>query len=176
MKSELTKREFLARGKRGVVYKALWKGKVVAVKEKNPESKAINRIENEANFLRILNQHGIGPKLLHFDGSCLILEFIEGERIEKYVQMRFKANILAVIRKILEQLKILDKLGINKTELTRPYKDLLVRDGEPVLLDFERCKKTIRPQNVRQFEQFLRSKRISLLFEKKGISLDDVKI
>ena len=169
MKSELTQLEFLARGKRGVVHQAQWEGKKVAVKTQNQKSAAQNRILNEANFLKVLNGYGIGPKLLYSDEECLILEFIEGERILEYFQNHTKKEILFIIQKIMKQTKKLDALGINKLELTNPYKDLLVRDGEPVLLDFERCKKTIRPKNARQFEQFLQSKKVQVLLQEKGI-------
>ncbi len=141
----------------------------MAVKTQNPQSCAQNRILNEANFLKILNVHGIGPKLLYSDEECLILEFIEGERIFEYFANHSKQEILTVIQKIMKQAQKMDELGINKLELTHPYKDLLVKDGEPVLLDFERCKKTIRPKNTRQFEQFLRSKKVQVLLEEKGI-------
>ncbi len=118
--------------------------------------------------------HGIGPKLLYSDEECLVLEFIEGERIFGYFADHTKEEILAVIQKIIQQAKKMDELGINKFELTHPYKDLLVRGGEPVLLDFERCKKTIRPKNVRQFEQFLRSKKVQLILTPKGVDTQNL--
>ncbi|HLD04111.1 MAG TPA: hypothetical protein VJG90_00170 [Candidatus Nanoarchaeia archaeon] len=119
--------------------------------------------------MKILNPYGIGPRLLDFDGERLILEFIEGERIHDYFEKHSKKEILIVVKKILEQAQKMDELGINKLELTRPYKDLLIRNGEPVLLDFERCKKTIRPKNVRQFEQFLRSTKVKALLLAKEL-------
>ena len=79
--SDLIKEEFLAKGKRGIVYRGLLAGKEIAIKEINPESKAINRLENEAHHLKLVNQLGIGPKLLGFYKEQLLMEYFDVERI-----------------------------------------------------------------------------------------------
>ena len=76
-------KEFLAQGKRGkvYVYKSEVDGKEVCVKELNPDTDAENVIENEAKFLKIANDAGIGPKLFKAEEDKVFMEFIQGERI-----------------------------------------------------------------------------------------------
>lgn len=168
----------LARGKRGIVYSALKNKKDMAVKAANPNSRAINRIENEAKWLKILNKEGIGPGLLGFqqaEGAVpvyLVMEFIEGERILDFLARAEEASIRSVLKEILRQLLILDGLGVNKEEFHWPVKHIIVRPGNGItLLDFERCRKTQRPKNITQFLQFLASNKVNALLEKKGIVL-----
>ena len=60
----LKNKRYFMKGKRGYIYTALYNNKKVAIKEKNPKSKAVSRIANEALWLRELNNYGIGPKLI----------------------------------------------------------------------------------------------------------------
>jgi len=65
--------------------------------------------------------------------------------------------------------------GINKTELTNPYKDILITEkNNAVLIDFERCRMTEKPHNVTQFLQYIaRNKEV---LGKKGIIVDKEKL
>ncbi len=172
----------LALGKRGIVYSALKKEggreREVAIKVANPRSEAVNRIENEAKWLRLLNSRGIGPRLLGFHPAegdapaCLVMELIEGRPILDFLAEADAAGIRGVLGAVLKQLLALDRLGVNKGELHWPVKHIIVRPGNSaVLLDFERCRKTERPKNVTQFLQFLSSDRANALLRKKGIML-----
>lgn len=176
----------LARGKRGIVYSALMKTgakagsreREVALKVANPRSEAINRIENEAKWLEILNRQGIGPRLFGFHPAegdapaCLVMQFIDGRPILDFLAEADAAGIRRVLGAVLKQLLVLDRLGVNKEELHWPVKHILVRPGNSVvLLDFERCRKTERPKNVTQFCQFLASDKANALLRKKGIML-----
>jgi predicted Ser/Thr protein kinase len=69
----------------------------------------------------------------------------------------------------------MDILLINKTELTNPYKDIIIDENNfVVLIDFERCKKTEKPKNITQFLQYLIKKSSEL--EKKKILVDKNKL
>ncbi|RJQ16988.1 hypothetical protein C4573_02915 [Candidatus Woesearchaeota archaeon] len=159
------------KGKRGIVHIS---GKY-AVKEKNPAS-AVNTLAHEAVFLKEVNKHNIGPKLYRFNNNKITMEYINGERIIEYMRKQNKKNILAVLKKVFDQLLILDKNGINKEELTNPYKHIIVRNHQPIMIDFERCRKTDNPKNVTQFLQFLRSKKIEKLLQEKNIFFEKEKI
>ena len=56
-----------AKGHRSIVYIS----RRNIVKTEKPSSKAINRINNEAHWLSILNEHNIGPKLIKKDSKDL---------------------------------------------------------------------------------------------------------
>ena len=169
---KIKNKEFLAKGKRGIVYTALYGGKKVVVKEKNPKSTAINRMYNEANFLKKLNKVGIGPKFIDFFNDILVMEFVDGELIEKFVKENSKSRIIKVLKNVLQQMYKLDTLGINKEEMSRPYKHIIIKGRRVVLIDWERANNTINPKNVTQFCQFLTSSKFGSLIAEKGIVID----
>lgn len=167
-----------ARGKRGLVYRAELGKKTVAIKTARPDSAAINRIENEASWLERLNREGIGPERLAFwpaEGerpACLAMAFVEGGLILEFLGTASQAKAKSALRDVMRQMLILDALRVNKGEMHSPVKHVLVKkNGEPVLLDFERCRHTERPKNVTQFCQFLSSQRMQALLREKGIRL-----
>lgn len=158
-----------AKGKRSVVYLQ----DDVITKKESSSSKAVNRINNEANWLSILNNHGIGPKLIEAKENEIKLELIEGKRIINYLEENSKEEIILILLKILKQCRVLDKLHINKYELTNPYKHIIIRDKKPVMIDFERCRYSELPKNVTQFCQFITSKKIMILLKRKGINIKE---
>lgn len=168
------KKEFLAKGKRGHVYtyKSTIDGKEVCVKELNPDTEANNVIHNEAKFLKMVNEQGIGPTLLKEEDDRVIMEFIQGERILDFFERSDKSGIVKVIKDSLEQARKLDKMGINKYELTNPYKHIIVHYEKPIMIDFERCKEVENPKNVTQLVQFLTSGRVKNILKDKKINLD----
>jgi predicted Ser/Thr protein kinase len=148
-------------------------------KENNNVTVAIKRglnkyydAEKEARFLKILNKKGIGPKLIRHGNESITIEYIEGQRIIGYMQEKNKKEIIAVVKKILEQLITMDKLKINKSEMTNPYKHIIIRQGVPVMIDFERCHHSEKPQNITQFIQFLTSGKIMSILKQKNIHID----
>lgn len=165
---------FLAKGKRGhvYVYKSKVDGKDVCVKEKNPDAEAMGIIENEARFLKIANEHGIGPKILNQDENKVVMEFVQGERILDFIERSPKTGIAKVIRDSLDQARTLDEIGVNKFEMTNPYKHIIVNNKKPIMIDFERCRKTNKPKNVNQFIQFITSTKVKHLLDDKNLNLD----
>jgi len=167
-------RAFLAKGKRGIVYLERHGGRAVCVKIVNPASSAKHRLEIEAMFLKRLNRHGIGPRFISYENNELQMEFIDGERIGDFIAEGTweREDMKKVIRKILEQLFVMDTLGISKEEMTMPYKHIIItKKKEPVMIDFERCRHTEKPGNVTQFIQYLNSKGIRDAFAKRGLHL-----
>ncbi|MBN2053233.1 hypothetical protein JW756_07045 [Candidatus Woesearchaeota archaeon] len=163
--------ELFAKGKRGVIYS---EGND-CIKEKNPRS-IVDTLENEAEYLKMLNKKNIGPKFIKYENGKLYREFVDGIRISDFFeQEENKEKIISVIKQVLEQCREMDLLGIDKKELTNPYKDILVTsDNKAVMIDFERCKESKKPKNVTQFLQYLaRSKPI---LEKKGILINKEEI
>ncbi|HLD02817.1 MAG TPA: hypothetical protein VJC07_03915 [Candidatus Nanoarchaeia archaeon] len=148
--------EFLARGKRGIVYLDEVGGRKVVVKKARESSTALNRIENEANWLRKLNKEGIGPKLIEEGEGYFIAEFVDGTPFGKWIEKNMDKKILIGI---LKQCRTMDKMKVNKYEMHNPVKNIIVND-KPVLIDFERCKFTHEPKNVTQFVQFLVKRKI----------------
>jgi len=169
--------EYFNKGKRGFIFTGKIKNKKIAIKIKNPKSKAISRIENEANSLKLLNIKNVGPKLLFYDGNFFAYNFIEGIEIIDFIKNSNKKAILDVIKNVFEQLFILDKLKINKEEMSHPIKHILVdKKNNPTLIDFEKCRYTINPGNVTQFCDFLMSKTMNSLLKNNKIEISNKKI
>ncbi len=150
--------EFLARGKRGEVFLTKYQGKTVAVKQVRATSTVFGRLENEAEWLKKVNNCHIGPKFIKLEDGKLFMEYVRGVPIGEYLEQHAFSTVLA--KEILDQCRVLDKLHVNKFEMHHPTKHILIKRGKPsrktvVMIDFERCRWTEKPKNVTQFAQFL---------------------
>jgi len=150
--------------------------KKVAIKAKNPQSGAIGRIENEAKWLRILNKRGIGPNLLSADKECFVYEFIDGDFILERLKNSSKTQIQKIIRQIFKQLSVLDCLKVDKEEMHRPLKHIIISGNKPYMLDFERAHFSNKPKNITQFCQFITSGYMNQILGNKKIYIDKNKI
>jgi len=121
--------------------------------------------------MKRLEKHGISPKLYKAGEDYIICEFLKGKRIIDWISEHDQEEIKKILKKVLMQCRILDKLNVNKKELQRPVKHIII--GKTVrMIDFERCKETNNPKNVTQFCQFLISKSIKTLLESKKIIIN----
>ncbi|MBL7051820.1 MAG: hypothetical protein ISS01_01900 [Nanoarchaeota archaeon] len=155
--------ELFAKGKRSQVYK---EGDVI-IKVEREDIQAVERIRNEAKWLKILNEKGIGPKFIKRVNKKLYMEFIDGERILDFSEKANKKDLKKVLLDLLDQCRTLDKLNVNKYEMHRPLKHVLVRKNKVVMIDFERCKYVLKPKNITQVCQFIaRYYKISGILEK----------
>ena len=152
----ISKINYLAKGKRSIVYIGILKEKKVAIKTRNPSSLVRNKIENEAKFLKILNKHKIGPKLIMKGKNYIVYLFVEGTLLQEFLEEeKVQSKKRKVVINILAQARIMDKLKINKLEFTRPVKHIFVNNSKVIIIDFERAYHTKKPKNVTQFCQFL---------------------
>lgn len=168
-------KKLFAKGKRGLIYTADFRGKKVVIKEKNPSSLAEGRIKNEGVILKKLNKYKIGPKLIKTGKNYVMYEFVNGDFILDFAEKNNKEKIIEILKNILNQCFILDKLKINKLEMHHPVKHIII-GKKPVLIDFERAYETENPKNVTQFCQFILqySKALKLNI-KKDIFIEKVK-
>ncbi|MEM4819419.1 MAG: hypothetical protein QXQ91_03840 [Nanopusillaceae archaeon] len=114
--------------------------------------------EKEKNFLLELKNYDFVPKIISWDDKekWIEMEYING----KFLEDLNKEEIKKYIEKILDICYLLDKLKINKEEMHRPEKHIIILENRIVFIDWERAKKTKKPQNLNQFIQFLINKRI----------------
>ena len=171
---------YVTKGKRGLILQARYNGTKVSIKAANPKSKAVGRIANEANFLKILNAKGIGPRLIAADseGDYLVMEFVEGVPFESFLEKAGRKDnrkIKGIIADIFTQMLAIDAESISKEEMHHPHKHIIITKGnKPVLLDFERCHKTERPSNVTQCCQYIIS--LEKRLTEKGIIIHKERI
>lgn len=172
------KRGYYSKGKRGLIYTANYDGKKYAIKIKNDESKAPNTIRREYENNLILNKIGIGPKVFYYDEEedFVVREFVDGEEFFEWVDDAKKDEIKKFFEELLMQCYKMDDIKLNKLEMNHPHKDLLVQDNKPIIIDFERCKVTMKPKNVTQVAQFITSKSVKEKIECKNIIFNRDKI
>lgn len=179
----ITHIEYLDRGKRGLAYTGTLKGKKVLIKEHNPDS-TTDTISNEAYYLQRLNKIGIGPQFIAYEDNKLVREFIDGERIGEFLDHCSASEASHIILEVFDQCKRMDKAGINKFEMTNPYKHILINEQNTehsdqlrvTMIDFERCKDTTKPKNVTQFCQYLNRTGTRKLLYAQGVFYDPEKI
>lgn len=145
---------YFSRGKRGLIFLGKYKGEKVAIKVKRESTEALDPISREANMLKVVNKHKIGPKFIFKTKHALVYQFVEGTLLRDITS---KTQLKKVAKSVFDQCFILDRLKINKKEMTRPYKHVIVKNNKITLIDFERANQGHEPQNVTQFCQFARS-------------------
>lgn len=147
--------KYFACGRRGYIYTGKYNNITVGIKTINPKSKADN-IVYEFNMLNKLNKVGIGPKALFSGNEFFVYEFFEGHHIGDVWYDLNDKDKKKVLKASLEQIRTLDKLNLNKAEMSNPYKHILVNDKKEIkLIDFERCKPMERPKNLTQLVSYI---------------------
>ena len=169
----------LGKGYVGVVVLGKIGRKKVAVKIRRNDSPRKN-LKKEAQLLQITNRYGVGPKLIDFSKNFLVMEYLEGEKIGKWVSdLKTKlrsSQIKTVIKKVLEDCYKLDMIGLDHGELSSMPKHVIV--GKKItIIDFESSSMERRVSNVTSATQafFIGSgisktvKRVYKIPEKKKI-------
>ncbi|MFA6089371.1 MAG: hypothetical protein WC755_05880, partial [Candidatus Woesearchaeota archaeon] len=154
MKKQLLIGQILAKGKHGIVYDCKFGSMNCVIKKENEKSDSNSTMLKEATFLKKLNIHKIGPKLYYSDNNSVVMEKLNGDIIQNFDLKEKKNKYIAI--SVLKQCFIMDKLGINKFEMTNPYKHIFVSGKKVTMIDFERCIYTTKPKNVTQFCEYLR--------------------
>ena len=169
----------LGKGYVGIVVLGKLGRKKVAVKIRRNDSPRKN-LKKEAKLLQITNRCGVGPKLIDFSKNFLVMEYLEGEKIGKWISdLKTKlrsSQIKTVIKKVLEDCYKLDMIGLDHGELSRMPKHVIV--GKKItIIDFESSSMERRVSNVTSATQafFIGSgisktvKRVYKIPEKKKI-------
>ena len=169
----------LGKGYVGIVVLGKFGRKKIAIKIRRNDSPRKN-LKKEAKLLQITNRCGVGPKLIDFSKNFLVMEYLEGEKIGKWISdLKTKlrtSQIKTVIKKVLEDCYKLDMIGLDHGELSRMPKHVIV--GKKItIIDFESSSMERRVSNVTSATQafFIGSgisktvKRVYKIPEKKKI-------
>ena len=93
----------LGKGYVGIVVLCKIGKKKVAVKIRRIDSQRKN-LKKEAEFLTITNRFNVGPKLLGFSKNFLVIEYLDGEKIGKWInKLKEKPNV-SQLKKIIKNL------------------------------------------------------------------------
>jgi len=140
----------LGKGYVGVVVLGKIGRKKVAVKIRRNDSPRKN-LKKEAELLGITNQSDVGPKLVNFSKNFLVIEYLDGEKIGRWInKLKEKPNVAQlkkIIKKTLTDCYKLDKMGLDHGELSNITKHVIV--GKKItILDFESSSVDRRVSNV----------------------------
>lgn len=168
--------KYLAKGKRSFVFLAKFKNKLAVIKKAKLNSQ--HRINHEADILKLLNKHHIGPRLFSASPAELCMEYIKGITIQQFLENKSnKSKTKDIISQILNQCRTLDKLKISKEEMCNPYKHIIITSkSKAVMIDFERAHYSEKPCNVTQFFQYLMKYKIVSLNPELKSALKSYKI
>ncbi len=165
--------KYLASGKHSVVYQGKYKLKDVVIKVGLDKDISIEKM-----YLEKLQNEKFVPKFYFSGNGYVVREKVEGELIGEFLERAKGKEIEIVLNKILVVTSRMDELGINKKEMTNPYKHIYVinknKEYYIKMIDYERCIFTEKPKNTTQFLQYIR-KNIDLL-KSKQIVLSEEKI
>ncbi len=133
-------------------------GKKFVAKVERPDSTRFKMAEREAENLEKANSVGVGPKLVSFNlrNRIIFMEFIQGKTFAEWLFAGPSKNQLkSFIRELQRQAKALDKLGLDHGQLAGKGKNILVRKGKPVIIDFEKASSKRKCHNLSTIEAFL---------------------
>jgi putative serine/threonine protein kinase len=149
----------LGKGFVGIVVLARVDSGLVAVKIRRIDADR-SGMQHEAEMLRLANKVGVGPCLIGFSVNFLLMEFVEGYLLPKWLEnLRGRGTtrrIRSVLRDVLEQCWLLDEAGLDHGELSHASKHIIVKaNDKPCIIDFETASITRRKSNVTSICQYL---------------------
>lgn len=116
-----------------------------------------SKMQREAQMLRKANSIHVGPKLLRVSKNFILMQFIDGFLLPKWLEKRRgKREIKRVLREVLEQCWRLDEAGLDHGELSHAPKHVIIdKTNRPYIVDFETASINRKPSNVTSISQFL---------------------
>lgn len=146
----------LGKGCVGIVILAYINGEKAALKARRVDADR-SRMQQEAEMLRKANSVRVGPRLLGASKNFLLMQFIEGDLLPKWLKkLKGKAQVRKVLRDVLEQCRRLDEAGLDHGELSYAPKHIMIdQKDEPFIVDFETASVNRKSSNVTSICQFL---------------------
>jgi putative serine/threonine protein kinase len=139
---------------------------IVTIAYRNKEKTALkirridadrSKMQQEAKMLKKANSAGVGPRLLDVSRNFLLMQFIDGDLLPKWLERRREKTVIReVLREILEQCWRVDKAGLDHGELSHAPKHIIIDEGgKPFIVDFETASVNRKPSNVTSICQYL---------------------
>ncbi|UCC33198.1 MAG: serine/threonine protein kinase [Candidatus Bathyarchaeota archaeon] len=148
----------LGKGHVGVVVSASMGGQKVALKIRRVDANRSGML-HEAEMQRKANSAGVGPDLIDATDNFLVMEFVGGTTLPKWIEglkERVESRIRHVLLAVLEQCWRLDKMNLDHGELSRAPKHIIIGESDkPCLVDFETASSDRRASNVTSICQYL---------------------
>ena len=150
------KLEILGKGYVGVVVLAKKGSKKIALKIRRSDSQR-NEMRSEAKFLKLVNTVNVGPKLFDYSKNFVVMEYLEGEKIGKWIEtlqgVGSVKKLKTTIKTVLEDCFRLDQIGFDHGELSSISKHVIVGGKKSSIIDFESSSTKRRVSNVTSITQ-----------------------
>ena len=150
----------LAKGWTSEIYLVERNGKKLVLKQQKKEK--CNRpkmVEKEVENLKLANSVGLGPRLIDFDleERWVLMEYIEGPTFNEWLfeKKPAKKQLEKFLKELFKQVEKLDSVGLDHGQLAGKGKNILVRRGKPVIVDFEKASTNRKTHNRTQLEAFI---------------------
>ena len=140
----------LGKGNTSLVLKVWMRGEFCVAKVRRTDADRTG-FDDEARLLRVANAVGVGPGLISWGRFTLLMEFIDGPYLSGWIRGLSSENaesLKAVLRSLVLQTRRLDETGLDHGELVRLRRHIILRGGEPVIIDFESASTGRRVANV----------------------------
>jgi putative serine/threonine protein kinase len=146
----------LGKGCIGIVTVAYRNGEKIALKIRRVDANRPSMTQ-EAGTLQKANSVRVGPRFLGASKNFLLMQFIDGDLLPKWLEKRReKAQLGKVLRGVLEQCRRLDEACLDHGELSHAPKHLIIdKKNSPFIVDFETASTNRKPSNVTSICQFL---------------------
>ena len=152
----LGKLAILGKGYVGVVVLAKKNNKQVALKIRRTDSQRKD-MKNEAILLKLVNSVKVGPKMIDVSKNFLVMEYLEGEKIDDWVSslkgIGSTKKLKTMVKKILDDCFRLDQINFDHGELSNISKHIIIGKTKSTLIDFESSSTKRRPSNVTSITQ-----------------------
>ena len=146
----------LGKGCIGIVTLAYKNNEKIALKIRRTDADRESML-HEAELLREANSVDVGPKFLDASENFLLMQFVDGELLPKWLEKgASQTRLKKVLHSVLEQCWRLDHLGLDHGELSHAPKHVIV-DGkdQAFIVDFETASKNRKPANVTSICHYL---------------------
>ena len=139
----------LGKGHVGVVIRAIYEGREVALKCRRTDSDRPT-MDNEARLLVKANEAGVGPEIYAHSKDFIIMEKLEGSYFGDWVSENIekKDEIVKNVSAIIGIARKLDTVRIDHGELTKIRRHYIVTEDGPRVIDFESASLGRTPQNL----------------------------
>ena len=140
----------LGKGKTSIVTAACFNGRLAALKMRRTDSCRCS-MNHEAEKQRLANLVNVGPRLLASSDNFIIMEIVEGEYFQDWLlklEYSQKRTLARIMGNLMQQARKLDEIGLDHGELSRAPKHIIVKEGCPVIIDFESASLTRKPSNL----------------------------
>ncbi len=106
-------------------------------------------LREECSILEITSSNGISPRLIDCSNDIIMLEYVDGIVLGRLLgEYTHLYRVKDILRAAIYKAFLLDSLGIDHGELSRPYKHVLVSPRGVFIIDYESASTRRKPSNV----------------------------